>query len=58
MINYCISTKYNFPTQGVGSAVNKLNDVIAMVAEVRSIAESLSMTADKQTTSKERSLKM
>ncbi|XVF25498.1 hypothetical protein REPUB_Repub13aG0217800 [Reevesia pubescens] len=43
---------------GVGSAVNKLNDVIAMVAEVRSIAESLSITADKQTTSNERSFKM
>ncbi|XP_022723380.1 uncharacterized protein ycf23-like isoform X1 [Durio zibethinus] len=43
---------------GVGSAVNKLNDVIAMVAEVRSIAESLSMAADKQTLSKERSFKM
>ncbi|GAB2296905.1 hypothetical protein Dimus_031007 [Dionaea muscipula] len=26
---------------GVGSAVNKLNDVVAMIAEVRSIAESL-----------------
>ncbi|XWS19819.1 hypothetical protein CRYUN_Cryun31cG0049200 [Craigia yunnanensis] len=43
---------------GVGSAVNKLNDVIAMVAEVRSIAESLSMAADRQTTSKERSFKV
>lgn len=27
--------------QGVGSAVNKLNDVVAMIAEVKSIAESL-----------------
>ncbi|XWS12383.1 hypothetical protein CRYUN_Cryun37aG0085400 [Craigia yunnanensis] len=43
---------------GVGSAVNKLNDIIAMVAEVRSIAESLSMAADKQTTCEERSFKM
>ncbi|OMO49921.1 hypothetical protein COLO4_38298 [Corchorus olitorius] len=43
---------------GVGSAVNKLNDVIAMVAEVRSIAESLSTASDRQTTSKERSLKL
>jgi hypothetical protein len=25
----------------VGSAVNKLNDVVAMIAEVRSIADSL-----------------
>ncbi|MBA0695094.1 hypothetical protein Goari_005328, partial [Gossypium aridum] len=33
---------------GVGSAVNKLNDVIAMVAEVRSIAESLKMAASEQ----------
>ncbi|EOY27740.1 Uncharacterized protein TCM_029515 isoform 1 [Theobroma cacao] len=40
---------------GVGSAVNKLNDVIAMVAEVRSIAESLSTVADRQTTTRERS---
>ncbi|KAE8713072.1 putative Cation proton exchanger [Hibiscus syriacus] len=43
-------------TQGVGSAVNKLNDVIAMVAEVRSIAESLKMEADsKQSPPRERS---
>eukprot|EP00262_Sarcandra_glabra_P006036 TRINITY_DN1805_c0_g3_i1.p2 TRINITY_DN1805_c0_g3~~TRINITY_DN1805_c0_g3_i1.p2 ORF type:complete len:173 (-),score=37.66 TRINITY_DN1805_c0_g3_i1:78-596(-) len=28
---------------GVGSAVNKLNDVIAMIAEVKSIADSLSL---------------
>jgi selenophosphate synthetase-related protein len=27
--------------QGVGSAINKLNDVVAMIAEVRSIAEAL-----------------
>ncbi|KAK6268509.1 hypothetical protein QUC31_012669 [Theobroma cacao] len=40
---------------GVGSAVNKLNDVIAMVAEVRSIAEALSTVADRQTTTRERS---
>lgn len=44
---------------GVGSAVNKLNDVIAMVAEVRGIAESLNGTAEKQTMwSNERSFKM
>ena len=27
--------------QGVGSAINKLNDVVAMIAEVRSISEAL-----------------
>ncbi|KAL4309105.1 hypothetical protein GQ457_01G047120 [Hibiscus cannabinus] len=44
---------------GVGSAVNKLNDVIAMVAEVRSIAESLNMEAgSKQITHKERSFNL
>ncbi|XP_058092635.1 uncharacterized protein LOC131239096 [Magnolia sinica] len=31
---------------GVGSAVNKLNDVIAMMAEVKSIAESLGLSAN------------
>ena len=31
--------------QGVGSAVNKLNNVVAMIAEVRSIADSLAPTA-------------
>ncbi|CAK9321184.1 unnamed protein product [Citrullus colocynthis] len=30
---------------GVGSAVNKLNDVVAMIAEVRSIADSLAPSA-------------
>lgn len=29
---------------GVGSAINKLNDVVAMIAEVRSIADSLSLS--------------
>ncbi|KAG8385316.1 hypothetical protein BUALT_Bualt03G0030100 [Buddleja alternifolia] len=29
---------------GVGSAVNKLNDVVAMIAEVKSIAESLNLS--------------
>lgn len=29
--------------QGVGSAVNKLNDLIAMIAEVRSIADALGL---------------
>ncbi|MCI60302.1 hypothetical protein A2U01_0081557, partial [Trifolium medium] len=32
---------------GVGSAVNKLNDVVAMIAEVRSIADSLKTTSFK-----------
>lgn len=31
---------------GVGSAINKLNDVIAMIAEVRSIANSLEVSSD------------
>ncbi|TYG66251.1 hypothetical protein ES288_D06G252800v1 [Gossypium darwinii] len=45
--------------KGVGSAVNKLNDVIAMVAEVRSIAESLKMAAaDQQITHTDRSFMM
>lgn len=30
--------------QGVGSAVNKLNDVVAMIAEVRSLADALAST--------------
>ncbi|KAK4386488.1 putative protein ycf23 [Sesamum angolense] len=29
---------------GVGSAINKLNDVVAMIAEVKSIAESMSLS--------------
>nr|XP_027087701.1 uncharacterized protein ycf23-like isoform X2 [Coffea arabica] len=33
---------------GVGSAVNKLNDVVAMIAEVKSIAESLSNLSKKK----------
>ncbi|KAK4589271.1 hypothetical protein RGQ29_020034 [Quercus rubra] len=32
---------------GVGSAVNKLNDLVAMIAEVRSIANSLEASAGK-----------
>lgn len=32
-----------FQIQGVGSAVNKLNDVVAMIAEVKSIADALRM---------------
>jgi hypothetical protein len=31
--------------QGVGSAINKLNDVVAMIAEVRSISEALGMAS-------------
>lgn len=30
--------------QGIGSAVNKLNDVVAMIAEVKSIAEALGLS--------------
>ncbi|XP_057948851.1 uncharacterized protein ycf23-like isoform X1 [Malania oleifera] len=42
---------------GVGSAVNKLNDVVAMIAEVRSIADSIGASADRHTKSKERTLR-
>uniref|UniRef100_A0A2C9UH54 Uncharacterized protein ycf23 n=1 Tax=Manihot esculenta TaxID=3983 RepID=A0A2C9UH54_MANES len=41
---------------GVGSAVNKLNDVVAMIAEIRSIADSLGNPADRHATSEERIL--
>lgn len=44
--------------QGVGSAVNKLNDVVAMIAEVRSIADSLGISSDRQTVSEERALRL
>ncbi|KAK1592262.1 hypothetical protein Q3G72_022011 [Acer saccharum] len=44
---------------GVGSAINKLNDVVAMIAEVRSIADSLNMSsANRQNVSEEESLKL
>ncbi|GAV91851.1 DUF561 domain-containing protein [Cephalotus follicularis] len=43
---------------GVGSAVNKLNDVVAMIAEVRSIADSLTLSSVRHATSGERSLKL
>ncbi|KAH7844981.1 hypothetical protein Vadar_033852 [Vaccinium darrowii] len=43
---------------GVGSAVNKLNDVVAMIAEVRSIADSLGISSDRQTVSEERALRL
>lgn len=44
--------------QGVGSAVNKLNDVVAMVAEVTSIAQSLSSLTRNQTLYDEKSLRI
>jgi hypothetical protein len=31
--------------QGVGSAINKLNDVVAMIAEVRSIAQAMGLAS-------------
>ncbi|KAI9199084.1 hypothetical protein LWI28_027145 [Acer negundo] len=43
---------------GVGSAINKLNDVVAMIAEVRSIADSLNMSANRQNVSEEESMKL
>ncbi|XP_034210992.1 uncharacterized protein ycf23-like isoform X2 [Prunus dulcis] len=43
---------------GVGSAVNKLNDVIVMIAEVRSISNSLGAPADRRATSEGKVLKM
>lgn len=42
--------------QGVGSAINRLNDVVAMIAEVRSIADSLGSSADRLTKSEEKSV--
>lgn len=46
--------------QGVGSAVNKLNDVVAMIAEVRSIANSLVLLVGRHTTttSKEQTIRL
>ncbi|PRQ29407.1 putative aldolase-type TIM barrel [Rosa chinensis] len=45
---------------GVGSAVNKLNDVVAMIAEVRSISDSLGASAGtgRRSTSEEKTLKL
>ncbi|KAK7813304.1 uncharacterized protein CFP56_005562 [Quercus suber] len=43
---------------GVGSAVNKLNDVVAMIAEVRSIANSLEASAGRHNTSEARALRL
>lgn len=42
---------------GVGSAINKLNDVVAMVAEVRSIADSLGISSGRQTVVEEKTLR-
>lgn len=42
---------------GVGSAINKLNDVVAMIAEVRSISNSLA-SAGKRAATKEQRLKL
>lgn len=41
---------------GVGSAINRLNDVVAMIAEVRSIADSLGSSADRHSKSEEKSM--
>ena len=44
--------------QGVGSAVNRLNDVVAMIAEVRSIASSLGRaSADRHSPYEEETLR-
>lgn len=43
---------------GVGSAVNKLNDVVAMIAEVRSIANSLEASAGRHSTSEARASRL
>lgn len=42
--------------QGVGSAVNKLNDVVAMIAEVRNIANSLNISETEKAVPKDKSL--
>lgn len=41
---------------GVGSAINKLNDVVAMIAEVRSIADSLSLSVPTRRSSIEKKI--
>ncbi|KAJ6770059.1 hypothetical protein OIU79_020834 [Salix purpurea] len=41
---------------GVGSAINRLNDVVAMIAEVRSIADSLGSSADRHSKSEGKSM--
>ncbi|KAM1796477.1 hypothetical protein ACFX11_036715 [Malus domestica] len=43
---------------GIGSAVNKLNDVVAMIAEVRSISNSLGASAGRLTAAEEQVLKL
>ncbi|WJZ96716.1 hypothetical protein VitviT2T_015372 [Vitis vinifera] len=42
---------------GVGSAVNRINDVVAMITEVRSIASSLGASADRHRTHEEEVLR-
>ncbi|CAI0475110.1 unnamed protein product [Linum tenue] len=39
---------------GVGSAINKLNDVVAMIAQVRSTAASLGISADRSSLANEK----
>ncbi|KAJ6377404.1 hypothetical protein OIU76_026388 [Salix suchowensis] len=41
---------------GVGSAINRLNDVVAMIAEVKNIADSLGSAADRHSKSEEKSM--
>lgn len=41
----------------MGSAVNKLNDVVAMIAEVRSIANSLQASANSRRPREEEALR-
>ncbi|KAI3498106.1 hypothetical protein L1887_33857 [Cichorium endivia] len=43
---------------GVGSAINKLNDVVAMIAEVRSIADSLGLTVNSGSELENRALRV
>ncbi|PIN20270.1 6-phospho-3-hexuloisomerase [Handroanthus impetiginosus] len=43
---------------GVGSAVNKLNDVVAMIAEVKSIADSLALSTREGNVLREGSLRL
>ncbi|CAK9185745.1 unnamed protein product [Ilex paraguariensis] len=43
---------------GVGSAVNKLNDGVAMIAEVRSIADSLSLSTGRHIVSEKNTLRL
>ena len=44
--------------QGVGSAINKLNNVVAMIAEVRSIANSLGISSGRLVVPEERALRL